>query len=122
MDSTAGTRLGHYRVVSLLGRGGMGEVYAADDENLRRRIALKMHPVRTGRQRRGAGKRFRREARSAATINHPNVVTVHSIEEADGTHFLTMELVEGSLLSDLVQPGGRRSPACSTLASRSPTR
>ncbi len=87
----------------------MGQVYAADDENLRRRIALKIIPSELAANTEALG-RFRREARSAATINHPNVVTVHSIEEADGTHFLTMELVEGSLLSDLVQPGGLSLP------------
>ncbi len=75
----------------------MGEVYAADDLTLGRRVALKVLPDHlTGDLQ--ALERFRREARAAATINHPNIVTVHSIEEADGTHFLTMEVVDGVAL------------------------
>ena len=75
----------------------MGEVYAADNLTLGRRVALKVLPE----QLTGSGpalERFRREARAAATINHPNIVTVHSIEEADGIHFLTMEVVDGVAL------------------------
>ena len=83
----------------------MGEVYAADDQSLGRRVALKVLPE----QLTGSGptlERFRREARAAATINHPNIVTVHSIEEADGFHFLTMEVVDGvGLDASMKTPG-----------------
>jgi len=102
---TVGTTLGHYRIVSLLGKGGMGEVYAADDLSLGRRVALKVLPE----QLTGSGpalERFRREARAAATINHPNIVTVHSIEESDGIHFLTMEVVDGVALDASMKTPG----------------
>ena len=97
--------IGHYRVRSLLGHGGMGEVYAAEDLTLRRQVALKLVPPHLAANP-DALERFRREARAAATISDPHVVTVHSIEEADGIHFLTMELVEGATLQTVVRPGG----------------
>jgi len=102
---SAGTRLGAYEIVAPLGAGGMGEVYRARDTRLGRDIALKVLPdaYSTAPERLA---RFEREARIVAGLNHPNIVTLHSIEEADGTRFLTMELVEGRDLSDLVTPGG----------------
>ena len=97
--------LGHYRIVGLLGRGGMGEVYAAEDTKLRRPVALKVLPpgVAADPARRA---RFEREARAIAALNHPSIVTIHSIEEVDGVQFLTMELVEGETLDRLIA-GGR---------------
>ena len=83
----------------------MGEVYAADDQLLGRRVALKVLSDEVT----GSGpalERFRREARAAATINHPNIVTVHSIEEADGIHFLTMEVVDGVALDASIKTPG----------------
>jgi serine/threonine protein kinase len=105
MTLPVGSLIGHYRVLSLLGRGGMGEVYEAEDQTLRRRVALKLVPPHLAANP-DALERFRREARAAATISDPHVVTVHSIEEADGIHFLTMELVEGTTLQAVVRPGG----------------
>lgn len=105
MPLSAGTRLGAYQIVAPLGAGGMGEVYRARDTRLGRDIALKVLPdAYSSSPERLA--RFEREARIVAGLNHPNIVTLHSIEEADGTRFLTMELVEGRDLSDLVKPGG----------------
>ena len=100
-----GTTLGHYRVLRLLGKGGMGEVYAAEDTKLGRSVALKVLPqaVAGDPTRRD---RFEREARAAATLNHPGVVTLHSVEEAEGVIFLTMELIEGRPLSELIPPQG----------------
>lgn len=105
MPLAAGTRLGAYEIVAPLGAGGMGEVYRARDTRLGRDIALKVLPdaYSTAPERLA---RFEREARIVAGLNHPNIVTLHSIEETDGTRFLTMELVEGRDLSDLVTPGG----------------
>ncbi|MFN7979080.1 MAG: protein kinase [Vicinamibacterales bacterium] len=105
MTLSPGALIGHYRVLSLLGRGGMGEVYEAEDQTLHRRVALKLltPPLAVDP---AALERFRREARAAATITDPQVVTVHSIEESDGIHFLTMELVEGVPLQAEVRPGG----------------
>ena len=100
-----GTRLGVYEVVSSLGAGGMGEVYRAKDTRLGREVALKVLPEAFARDadRRA---RFEREARTVAGLNHPNIVVLYSVEEDQGVHFLTMELVEGGDLGRLVSPGG----------------
>jgi serine/threonine protein kinase len=105
MFLTPGARLGTYEILAPLGAGGMGEVYRARDLRLGRDIALKVLPeaVASSPDRLA---RFEREARMVAAINHPNIVTLHSIEEADGTRFITMELVEGQSLDQHVTPGG----------------
>ena len=97
--------LGHYRILERIGEGGMGEVYAAEDTRLHRRIALKVLPrlLAADPERR---LRFEREAQAIAALNHPNIVTIHSVEETDGTPFLTMEMVEGQPLSDAIPGGG----------------
>lgn len=102
---SAGTMLGHYRVVRTLGAGGMGEVYEALDTRLNRSVALKVirQDVAADPPRR---QRLAREARAAAMLNHPHIVTLHSLDEHDGVLFLTMELLEGSTLSDVVPKGG----------------
>ena len=98
-------RLNHYTILEPLGRGGMGEVFAAEDTKLHRKVALKVLSglMSSDPERR---ERFEREARAVAALNHPSIVTIHSVEEADGVPFLTMELVEGKPLSALLQPGG----------------
>ncbi len=101
----AGRRLLHYRIVAKIGEGGMGQVYVAEDERLGRRVALKVLPARM------AGdperlERFHREARAVAALNHPNIVTLHSIEETEGVHFLTMELVVGATLTRKISSRG----------------
>jgi len=90
--------IGHYRVLEKLGAGGMGEVYLAEDSKLGRRIALKVLPPELAESPERL-KRFETEARAVAALNHPNIVTVHSVEEADGVHFITMELVRGKTLT-----------------------
>jgi serine/threonine protein kinase len=101
MTLGTGRSLGHYAIQGLLGAGGMGEVYAAEDTRLKRRVALKVLPdsVAHDETRR---LRFEREAQSVAALNHPNIVTLHSVEQVDGTVFLTMELVEGRTLSESI--------------------
>jgi eukaryotic-like serine/threonine-protein kinase len=100
-----GTQLGHYRIERLLGAGGMGEVYLADDTKLGRQVALKvLSPALAADPDRR--ERFEREARAAAALNHPNIVTIHSVEEIDGVCFLTLELVDGQTLADVIPPGG----------------
>jgi len=100
-----GETLGHYKIVRLLGKGGMGEVYVADDTKLNRQVALKVLPPElAGDPERRA--RFEREAQAVAALNHPNIVTIHSVEEIGGTHFITMELVKGKALSDLIPSNG----------------
>jgi serine/threonine protein kinase len=105
MALAAGARLGPYEILSLVGSGGMGEVYRARDFKLKRDVAIKVLPDTTAAdpERRA---RFEREAQSIAALSHPNIVTIHSIEEADGLLFLTMEYVEGRPLSDLIVNGG----------------
>jgi serine/threonine protein kinase len=105
MPLSAGTRIGPYEIQSALGAGGMGEVYRAHDPRLGRDVALKVLPAAFAADRERL-RRFEQEARAAAALNHPNIVTIYSVEEANGLPFLTMELVEGQPLSDLIQPGG----------------
>lgn len=98
-------RIGHYEIIGKIGEGGMGTVYEARDTKLGRRIAVKMLPSAV------AGDvdrmlRFEREARAVAALNHPNIVTLHSVEEVDGLHFLTMEYVAGEKLSEVIPPDG----------------
>jgi Tol biopolymer transport system component/serine/threonine protein kinase len=99
-----GTEVGPYRVVGLLGRGGMGFVYEAEDPKLRRRVALKVLPPELDTEERR--RRFEREARALAALNHPNIVHVYSIEESRGVHFIAMEHVAGRTLAERIEPGG----------------
>jgi Tol biopolymer transport system component len=100
-----GTRLGAYEILSLIGSGGMGEVYHARDTRLNRIIALKSLPVAVAIDAERL-ERFEREAQAVAALNHPNIVTIHSIERVDEVSFLTMELVEGRPLSEVIAKGG----------------
>jgi Tol biopolymer transport system component len=104
-----GKTLGHYRVLQKLGEGGMGEVYAAEDLRLHRQVALKILPREMALDPERL-QRFQREAQAIAALNHPNVVTIYGVEEADDLHFLTMELVEGKALADLIPPRGFQLP------------
>lgn len=98
------TTLSHYRVVSKLGAGGMGEVYLAEDLNLRRQVALKVltHELTENPERL---QRFEREARAASALNHPNILTVYEIGEADGAHFIATEFIEGESLRQHARRG-----------------
>jgi TolB-like protein/tetratricopeptide (TPR) repeat protein len=102
---SAGQEIGHYRLVEKIGEGGMGVIWKALDTELGRDVALKFLPESlAGDAERLA--RFKREATTLARMNHPNIVTIHSIEESGGVRFLTMELVEGQTLSDCIPEGG----------------
>ena len=105
MALAPGTRLGAYEIQSLIGSGGMGEVYRARDPKLKRDIAIKVLAEKTATdpERRA---RFEREAQSIAALSHPNIVTVYSVEEAEGALFLTMEYVEGKPFTDLIVKAG----------------
>src|SRR6478672_11015836 len=93
----AGTKLGRYEIRSKLGAGGMGEVYLAEDSQLRRRVALKILPgdLASNQDRM---RRFEQEAQAAAALNHPNIATIHEIGESDGTNFIAMEFIDGVTL------------------------
>ena len=99
-----GDVLAHYRIEELLGAGGMGEVYRAHDDKLNRTVALKLLPqdsVSDPDRRR----RFLQEAQTASALDHPNIVTIHDIVEADGQHFIVMQYVKGRTLRELIREG-----------------
>src|SRR5579863_8353444 len=105
MGLTSGTKLGPYEIQSPLGAGGMGEVYRATDTKLGRDVALKVLPAEMAQDPERLG-RFRREAKTLAQLDHPNIVTIYSVEESNGVHFLTMQLVEGQPLDRLIPQDG----------------
>ena len=102
MTLQIGSRLGHYRILSLLGRGGMADVYRAEDERLGREVALKAVPPEFARDPERV-ERFRREVRAAAGLTHPNIVTVYEFGQGEGQHFYTMELMSGGDLKDRIR-------------------
>ncbi len=100
-----GRKIGHYRVLAELGRGGMGVVYEAEDSKLGRRVALKILPPELASDPERLA-RLKRESRAVASINHPNIVTIYSVDEVDGSVFLSLEKVEGTTLERHVGRGG----------------
>ena len=100
-----GKTLGPYQILDKLGEGGMGEVYRAHDSRLGRDVALKILPEAMATDPAGLA-RFEREARAVAALNHPHIVTIYTTEEAEGTRFMTMEVVEGRTLDQLIPSGG----------------
>src|SRR5215510_6732776 len=104
MSVSAGTRLGAYEVVALLGAGGMGEVYRARDTKLGRDVALKILPELFAADPDRLA-RFQREAQVLASLNHPNIGAIYGLEESDGARALILELVEGPTLADRIARG-----------------
>jgi len=100
-----GRQVGHYRILAMLGAGGMGEVYRAHDERLERDVALKLLPAATFEDA-AARARLVREARAAGALNHASICTIHDVGEADGQAYIAMELVEGRPLGDLLAGHG----------------
>ena len=101
-----GQTISHYRVLRILGEGGMGVVYEAEDLRLGRHVALKF-VVHKKLDRRETVERFEREARAASVLNHPNICTVHDVGEEGGHHFIAMELLEGESLAMRLGRDGR---------------
>src|SRR5256885_860780 len=104
MTLAAGSRLGPYEILSPLGAGGMGEVYRARDTRLGREVAIKLLPEGLASDRDRLS-RFEQEARSASALNHPNIVTIYEIGNADSVSYIAMELVQGRTLRELVLVG-----------------
>src|SRR5256714_6657000 len=99
-----GKKLGHYQILSLLGSGGMGEVYLAEDTRLKRKVALKLLPAElTANQDRL--RRFEQEARSASALNHPKIITIHEIGVSGRWHYLVTELIDGETLRERLNQG-----------------
>jgi len=94
---TAGQRIGHYKISSLIGSGGMGDVYLAHDTRLGRNVALKLLPSSFTRDEERV-RRFAQEARAVSALNHPNILTIFDIQQIDGLHFITTEYIEGQTL------------------------
>src|SRR3989338_8753115 len=104
MPLAPGTRLGPYEILAPLGAGGMGEVYRARDTKLGRDVAIKILPAHftLDPERRA---RFTREARTLATLSHPNIGAIYGLEHADGVDALVLELVEGPTLAERLERG-----------------
>jgi serine/threonine protein kinase/cytochrome c-type biogenesis protein CcmH/NrfG len=99
-----GRTISHYHITSQLGEGGMGVVYEAEDTNLGRHVALKfLTPAMAGDE--SLLQRFQREARAASSLNHPNICTIHGIEQFESEHFIVMELLDGESLGDRIRRG-----------------
>src|SRR5262245_15141651 len=97
MSLEAGSQLGPYQIVSVLGRGGMGEVYRARDSRLGREVAIKVLSARLALDP-GWMRRFTQEARAAGALNHPNIVAIYDIGTHDGSPYVVSELLEGETL------------------------
>jgi serine/threonine protein kinase len=102
--SMIGKTLGTFECTSLLGKGGMGEVYKAKDQKLGRDVAIKVLPDEFAKDADRVA-RFQREAKLLASLNHPNIAAIHGLEESEGTHFLVLELIEGDTLADRLKRG-----------------
>ena len=103
-ELTVGQKIGHYEILSTLGKGGMGEVYLAQDTKLSRKVALKVLPGAFTQDQERL-RRFEQEARATSALNHPNILTIFEIGEADGRHYIATEFIEGETLGQRIAVG-----------------
>src|SRR5213592_3116487 len=104
MTLAGGTKLGRYEIRSLLGAGGMGEVYLAEDTKLHRKVALKVLPANVAANR-DRMERFVQEAQTASALNHPNIITIFAIDETTSGYFMVTEFIDGERLRDRMRLG-----------------
>ena len=104
MTLASGRKLAHYKIVELIGKGGMGEVYRARDGKLGRDVAIKVLPEEFSRDPERLA-RFRREAKVLASLNHPNIAAIYGLEQSEDTHYLVLELVPGETLAERIARG-----------------
>jgi len=104
MPLSPGTRLAHYEVLELIGKGGMGEVYRARDGKLGRDVAIKVLPDELAANEERL-RRFQREAKVLASLNHPNIASIYGVEQTESTHYLVLELVPGETLAERIARG-----------------
>src|SRR5215831_13953246 len=104
MSLQIGQQLGSYEITSLIGKGGMGEVWRARDTKLKREVAIKILPDEFSRDPDRLS-RFQREAETLASLNHPNIAAIYDLQEANGCRFLILELIEGETLADRIAHG-----------------
>jgi len=103
-ELSTGTVLSHYRIVSKIGAGGMGEVYLAEDEKLARKVTVKVLPAAVAANA-DRMRRFVQEAKAAAALNHPNIAHIYEIGEADGVSFIAMEFIDGQTMTEMLRGG-----------------
>ena len=104
MTLPIGTKLGRYEIRSKIGEGGMGEVYLAQDTKLDRKVALKILPADVA-DNKDRMRRFVQEAKAASALNHPNIITIHEIDETDSGHFIATEFIDGETLRKRMRSG-----------------
>ena len=104
MSLSPNTTISHYRIVSKIGAGGMGEVYLAQDTKLDRRVALKILPADVAADQTRM-RRFVQEAKAASALNHPNIITIHEIEQIDSINFIATEFIDGETLRQRIGAG-----------------
>src|SRR5437867_3737086 len=104
MAISIGTKLGYHEITALLGKGGMGEVYRARDTKLKRDVAIKLLPDEFSRDPERLA-RFQREAEALAALNHTNIAAIYDLDEANGSRFLVLELVEGETIAERIRRG-----------------